>query len=257
MENKSLCEGEKDYMKYIISDIHGCYEEYKQLLDKIHFSDDDELYVLGDAMDRGPEPIKVILDMMSRANVIYILGNHDYMMLSALKKLAVEVTEENCENYLSADDLLNYTYWIQDGGDVTSQQFVKLSREEQQDILSYLEDALVYEVLEDKGKKYILVHAGIHDFSEEKELTKYDFTNFLYWRMDYNKRYYQNQDIYVITGHTPTARIREDRHPKIYQGNGHIAIDCGCVFGGNLTAYCIETGESVYVKSQKNYCRDI
>ena len=57
-------------MRYLISDIHGCYEEYRGLLDKIHFSHRDELYVLGDAMDRGPEPIKVIQDMMRRPNVI-------------------------------------------------------------------------------------------------------------------------------------------------------------------------------------------
>lgn len=42
-------------MRYIISDIHGCYAEYRELLEKICFSDADELYVLGDAMDRGSE----------------------------------------------------------------------------------------------------------------------------------------------------------------------------------------------------------
>ncbi len=34
-------------MRYLISDVHGCYEEYRELLEKIHFSDEDELYVLG------------------------------------------------------------------------------------------------------------------------------------------------------------------------------------------------------------------
>lgn len=49
-------------MRYIISDIHGCYDQYRALLKKIHFSDTDELYVLGDVVDRGPEPIKVLQD---------------------------------------------------------------------------------------------------------------------------------------------------------------------------------------------------
>lgn len=53
-------------MRYVISDIHGCYEQYRLLLEKIRFSDNDELYVLGDAVDRGPEPIKVLQDMMRR-----------------------------------------------------------------------------------------------------------------------------------------------------------------------------------------------
>ncbi len=54
-----FCAGDLFIMKYVISDIHGCYREYLALLDKIHFSADDWLYVLGDAADRGPEPIKV------------------------------------------------------------------------------------------------------------------------------------------------------------------------------------------------------
>ncbi len=53
-------------MRYVISDIHGCYEQYRLLLEKIRFSDNDRLYVLGDAVDRGPEPIKVLQDMMRR-----------------------------------------------------------------------------------------------------------------------------------------------------------------------------------------------
>lgn len=243
-------------MRYVISDIHGCYEEYKQILEKIQFSEEDELYVLGDAMDRGSEPIKVILDMMMRPNIFYIIGNHDYMMLSVLRKIAVEITEINCDN-LTVDDWLNYEDWRLNGGDVTLQKFSKLSREVQQDILEYLEEASVYEILKAGKKQFVLVHAGICDFNEKKDLDEYDFTDFLYWRADYEKRYYQNENIYMITGHTPTCEIREDKRFEVYQGNGHIAIDCGCVYGGNLAAYCIETGEIVYVKSQQNYSEDV
>ncbi len=166
-------------MRYIVSDIHGCYDEYQELLQKIHFSQKDTLYVLGDAMDRGPEPIKVIKDLMMRENVVYLVGNHDYMMLRTLKKLAVEITEENCENHLASEDLLNYFYWIQDGGRTTSDQFRTLSLEEQQDILAYVSDALVYEVLYERGKELILVHAGIRGFEEKKKLDDYDFFDFI------------------------------------------------------------------------------
>lgn len=237
-------------MRYIMSDIHGCFDEYLEMLKKINFSEKDELYVLGDAMDRGSEPIKVIQDMMMRPNVIYIIGNHDYMMLSTLKKLAVEVTEKNCEDYLTQEDLLNYSYWMENGGKTTSIQFASLSHDEQYDILEYLEEALIYEILEDKGRQFILVHADIHGFNENKNLDEYDFSDFIYWHADYSKRYYQDKNIFLVTGHTPTALIRADKKPEIYQGNGHIALDCGCVFGGNLASYCIETGKITYVKSR-------
>lgn len=234
-------------MRYVISDVHGCYREYRKLLEKIRFSDRDELYVLGDAMDRGEEPIKVIQDMMSRPNVTYILGNHDYMMFQVISKLMVEITEENCEGYLTEENMMDYMYWLQDGGEVTKEQFIKLSREEQEQILEYLADAFVYEIVEDRGKKYILVHAGIHGFTEEKELDEYQIADFIFYRTDYRKRYYKEKNIYVITGHTPTPVFREDGLPEIYEGNGNIAIDCGCVSGGRLAAYCIDTGQCFYV----------
>ena len=50
-----------------------------------------------------------------------------------------------------------------------------------------------------------------------------------------------------MTGHTPTFLIREDKLPLVYKGNGHIAVDCGCVYGGNLAAYCLDNGKVKYV----------
>lgn len=61
-------------MNYIISDIHGCYDQFIELLDLIQLKDSDTLYVLGDAVDRGPHPIKTLLKLMEMPNVICILG---------------------------------------------------------------------------------------------------------------------------------------------------------------------------------------
>ena len=236
-------------MRYVVSDIHGCYEEYRELLEKIHFSDADELYVLGDAMDRGPEPVKVVQDMMKRPNVFYILGNHDAVFLTLIRDIAKEVVSGNTEN-LSAEIFRSYREWMEDGGGVTLQQFISLSVQEQEDLLIYLEEAASYEMLEEKGCLYILVHAGIENFSPDRELDEYAAIDFLLERADYGKRYYPSEHIFLVTGHTPTPLIRNDKKPMVYQGNGHIAIDCGCVFGGQLAAYCIETGRTAYVPSK-------
>lgn len=238
-------------MRYLISDIHGCYEEYRELLDKINFSKDDELYILGDSMDRGPDPIKVIQDLIPRPNTTYIIGNHDYLMYYFMKKIIVKTSGEILLDYLLEDDLLDFTSWVQDGGEITLRQFIALSQSEQQAILKYLADASMYKVIEDRGKKYILTHAGIDNFSGGKNLNEYNCFDFIYARPDYTKRYYQDKNIYVVSGHTPTPLIRKDRFPIVYQGNGHIAIDCGCVFGGQLVAYCIETGEISYVNRRE------
>ena len=58
---------------YVMSDIHGNYRAYKAMLEKINFNREDMLYILGDILDRGPNPIRIILDLMERFNVVSYL----------------------------------------------------------------------------------------------------------------------------------------------------------------------------------------
>lgn len=233
-------------MNYVISDIHGCYQQYMALLDKIHFSESDKLYVLGDAADRGPEPIKVLLDLQRRKNVTYILGNHDYLFLYFLGKHGLDLADKNLAE-CAPEDIADFRMWLEDGGVTTARQYIQLEPEKRKAINDFLENAKGYAVIENVGKKYVLVHAGISGFEEGKPLEEYDIIDFINRRTDYSRRYYSDRDTFVITGHTPTISFRKDRRPEIYTGNGHIAIDCGCVYGGKLAAYVIETGNMVYV----------
>ena len=234
-------------MRYIVGDIHGCYQQYQMLLEKIQFSEKDELYVLGDVVDRGPEPIKVLQDMMKRTNVIFILGNHDFIMYTLMRKLSVEITEENYDKHLTTELLLDYNLWLQDGGRVTAEQFSKLSYSEKMDMLDYIAGASLYEVIKNSGKEYRLVHAGLGNFTPDKAMDEYDLYDFLEERTDYTKRYYPEENIFLVTGHTPTVHIKDWGKAKVYMKNGHIALDCACVAGGKLAAFCIETEEIVYV----------
>lgn len=95
----------------------------KIMKEKIHFSEADELYVLGDVVDRGPEPVKVLQDMKKRTNVIFILGNHDFTMYSIMKKLAMEITQENYDSHLTEEYIQLLRLWLQDGGQSTMEKF--------------------------------------------------------------------------------------------------------------------------------------
>ena len=55
----------------------------------------------------------------------------------------------------------------------------------------------------------------------------------------------------LVTGHTPTFLIREDQLPLVYEANGHIAIDCGCVYGERLAAYSLDDGRVLYVEKME------
>lgn len=232
-------------MNWFLSDIHGCYREYCELLEKINLSDDDTLWLLGDMVDRGPEPVKVVQDVMRRPNVVPFLGNHDFLALNSLYTVHKEMCGKNVK--LSADERLTQWYWRKDGGDVTYRQFLKLSGEERQDMLDFFGKCAVCQRLAVNRRQYILGHAGVPKPEALKNPEKYHVTDFLFQRMDYGKRYFSDWNTFLVSGHTPTPLIRSDQQPLIYRGHGHIAIDCGCVFGGRLAAYCPDSGECVYV----------
>lgn len=239
-------------MRYIVADIHGCYNEFMELLHAIGFSSQDELFVLGDCMDRGPHPIAVIQQLISMPNARYVLGNHDAMMLSVLRCLTAEITAESIDTLKNQEQVSQiYSLWMNNGGEVTLGQFAALPQQQQEEILCYLKQASTFEAVQHNDALYIMVHGGIDQFDPTKELEEYDPQDFLWCRANYRRRYYASDRIHLVTGHTPTPLIRKDKQPLIFQENGHLALDCGCVFGGQLAAYCLETGQTVYVNSQQ------
>lgn len=228
-----------------MSDIHGDYGKYVKMLDLIHFHDDDILYILGDVVDRGLKPMMVLKDMMMRPNVIPLIGNHEYMALQCLRFLMSEVTEENISQ-LNLETMQGLMEWLAVGGKTTLDEFSQLTREEKQDILDYLEEFILYEQITVNHKNFILVHAGIDHFDVNKPLEDYSLYELIFKKPDYSKQYFQDQ--YLVTGHTPTSLIQSHSRPHfIYQKNHHIAIDCGCGYGGQLGAICLDTGEEFYI----------
>ena len=230
-------------MHYVISDIHGCYDEYRLLLEKIEFCEADKLYVLGDAVDRGPAPIRVVQDLMKRQNVTYMLGNHDYLFDFFVRKLGLEMRFKRSTKYLKID----YTLWLEDGGSITNDQFLRLPLKERRDIAAFLKQAPLYKEVEIDRVHYVLVHAGIENYKPEKKLHAYTAGEFLEGRTDYSQPLFSDNHKILVTGHTPTPYFRADHKAEIFIGNGHIAVDCGAVYGGRLAAYCFETKECFYV----------
>lgn len=59
-------------MHYACSDIHGQYDTFLRMLQLIEFTEEDEMYILGDVIDRGPKPIELLLYICEHQNIKYI-----------------------------------------------------------------------------------------------------------------------------------------------------------------------------------------
>lgn len=141
--------------KIIMSDIHGCYDEFRNFLKELNFNEkEDILYVLGDYVDRGPDSFYVINYLLNLKNenpdFRYLLGNHDDWFLQFL--------DDNLKEY----ELLQ---WFMQGGYET--------------LLSYLNEMdknFVGDILEDfnssnyKDFLHYLTYGGLNEI--------YQFLNF-------------------------------------------------------------------------------
>lgn len=232
-------------MLYAMSDIHGEYEKYLAMLKQIAFSQDDTLFVLGDVVDRGPEPIKVLQDMASRDNVYLLKGNHEAMASFVLRKLNVEITEANAHSHLDTKWMQTIMEWQQNGGSITMEKFRALPADEKPDLLDYMDDAPLYEIIDVGTKTYLLLHSGLGNFKEGKRLSQYTYDELACMRPDFDRRYFKDPSIYIVSGHTPTLAVTGKS--EIYHSHNNILIDCGAAFGGKLACLCLDTMAEYYV----------
>ena len=73
-------------MIYVMSDIHGQKRRFDSVMKQINLQPDDTLYILGDVIDRNPDGIKILRQIMAMPNAKMLLGNHELMMSSLVKR---------------------------------------------------------------------------------------------------------------------------------------------------------------------------
>ena len=100
-------------MDYCISDIHGYYDLFCRLLEKIRFGAGDRLFVLGDFVDKGPQSIRLAKLLFSMPDAVCIAGNHEYDFLKFYRALMRETEDygavlEQCREYFSDGALLDW-----------------------------------------------------------------------------------------------------------------------------------------------------
>lgn len=212
--------------RYALTDIHGCARTLKAMVhDQLRLTRNDELYLLGDFVNKGPDSkgvIDFILHLQKQRYQVHCLrGNHDQMLLKAVEK------GEKALNLTSTErGLVLQSFGIT--------RFEHLPDK----YTAFLSGLPYYLELPD----YFLVHAGF-DFKQDDIFS--DKEAMLNIR-DYKPDWGRLGDKKLLHGHTPTPlhgikKAASHKEPKLN-------LDAGCVYYrnaafGNLVALDLDTLE--------------
>ena len=161
-----------------IGDIHGHYFTFKALLDKIGLNKQDQLFLLGDYIDRGKqgkEVLDFIIELIDNGYHIFPLrGNHEEMLLQSHK--------QNYDNAFLQLPVLKKSKGIRDDKRKIYPKYLRL-----------LEKLPFYYELDD----FYLVHAGFDFFAPNP------FENYkqMIWIKDFKVNKKQTKGKTIIHGH--------------------------------------------------------
>ena len=140
---------------YVTSDAHGHVRALDRALEMARPGTQDTVFVLGDMVDRGPDPLGVITLVRSLPNVHVLMGNHEAMLLETILK----------------GNQLDMMSWHMNGGFVTSEQLDALPRERYAELMDWLAALPTFAVVETDDARptaapgarrmHVLCHAGI------------------------------------------------------------------------------------------------
>ena len=237
-------------MTYVLSDIHGNRKAFDSILEQINLQPDDDLYILGDVIDRHAHGIALLQQIMAMPNAHMLLGNHEYMMLRALG-----FPYDGPEDIIGEDpaDLRELWYW--NGGKVTHKAWKQLPINMQIKILDYLRNLPLNYELTVGGELFTLIHAapeGLYELVGDPEESR---TFFCVWDRDAIMQLDDLEAVTVIFGHTPTAHFQETSPLEIFHHGKLVGIDCGAGWpeetGGRLACVRLDDMEVFYSHNQK------
>ena len=230
-------------MRYIlVSDIHGCSRQFKELLAAVQYSDNDQLILCGDLFDRGADSYGVYEEVRRQTESrvlppIIIRGNHEQMLFDVYTDVSGKMGRL----------WYNTRLWYANGGKETEASF-KENKANISVAARFLKKQTVFSY---ETERFIAVHGDPRNLGSPYTCL-WDT-----WSVDHND---YNGKI-AIVGHTPLRKPvycdgsgREER-PELPYGEwidlpetGLIAIDTGGLFGGAFTAAIIEDKRILFEK---------
>ena len=211
----------------VIGDIHGCYDELRELLDRAALTATDRVVAVGDLVVKGEKSREVLDLFMGDPRFSSVVGNHDLALARRWRahrrgeKFKVKGSQKLCYKQLKQSDP------------------------------KYLDYLASLPTTIDLGS-HLVVHAGLRPRVELKDQSEDDLTELrtLGKKNPASKKgkpWYKDYDgeKIVLFGHWPAPFPRRGPHA--------IGLDTGCVYGFHLTGYIIEADEFIRVCARRAY----
>lgn len=261
---------------YVMSDIHGCYDLLQQMLEKIEFSEEDQLIIAGDYIDRGPQSYEMLKWIENCPdNVLLLCGNHDKEFAAnvELMRRVMEANGVQIDISISGHARLLYelTAGMMDGLSFfdhygTVLKLITENGASFKDLCRWAEllGGLPYLYrMKATDRRCIVVHAGYIDKLDD-DLTAKGFPvleDFFLYARDEAYMYGGIPHGMIIAGHTPTIAegVMPFNNGRVYRFYDETQdcifydIDCGCAYSkvrDNARLACIrlEDEKIFYVK---------
>lgn len=242
-------------MHYAIGDVHGCYDQMLEIIDKIKSQDGDARFIfVGDFVDRGPKVWETLdwclehIDTSGDPEAEYrsVLGNHEDMLIDWYEEWVKRI--EWGSKFIPTTNY-DFDYRLAD------RHYSK--PEDVKKYIDFFKQLPLYIDVETNGEKFKIVHSW---FPPDKYVSPRQIREWYVWDRFYHYGgNYCDESFTVIHGHTPTIcdyHREEDVPGEIIYRTRNINIDGGCVFNRrfdplertNLCGYCLETGKEFYVE---------
>ena len=196
---------------YACADLHGQGWAWDAIKNRLAPS--DYLYFIGDAVDRGPDGVRIMQEILDRPNTTYIQGNHEQMMLDGMY-----------EDYNAID------LWFYNGGLSTQKVLANMPETGVESLLQEVNVLPFYaEYTNPDGIRIIMTHSG------------YTFDMNDWYKMIWDRTHYYKEGMIptntlIVHGHTPTPYLCHTigeviPEVMVWYDNGHkIDIDTGAYF---------------------------
>lgn len=242
---------------YCMSDIHGHYNSFMRIIDEIALNESDNVYILGDIIDRGPDVAALLIacvELNKLDNFHFLLGNHEHMAYQYLLQSHSFANEEEKEHWIKKVHGSKKTL---EALDMLDEDWVE------EELIPWFNNLLYYDTVEVGGQQWMLVHAGFNPKRYGKLTKKYpddvlvdkrfgvQSLNDLIWIREEWMYDAQDAPMPVIHGHTPTdyftdklelleAKVGE----SVYLSNGGVLyyknkIDIDCGAGNGISLGCL------------------